>query len=321
VHLRLERAGTSAATTAQTRTPGHKREEDARCCFLLHQLQHYHRAFVWCIMTPPRNAHVFASLPTYEDFKTYRNAFVWLHRHGYQQEQDGYEAALQTRLTESSRYRNQPLPIPVNLIDFTRAQLDSVASTVSERLQQLGAPHTPEDAWASLQRDRAGAQTARRRVSRPSTSASSVRQVDARSSPPSSSPSSSSALSSASSSATASSSSPVTSSSLFRTSPASPTNLSPVPMDAARAGQQDVVTALTGMRELQRELDTSRTRELQSQASNDAMTQSQQALHASQVLEGATCPSRRLRGSRSSMRRGRVSWRWSHPRRNCRRPC
>jgi hypothetical protein len=235
-------------------------------------------------MTPPRNAHVFARLPTYEDFKKYRSAFVWLHRNGHKQGQDGYLAALQTRLEQRSRYGDLPLPVPVHLIDFTRGQLDSVASTVSERLQQLGAPHIPEDAWASLQRDRAGAQTTRRRVSRPSIAGSSVRQVDARSSPASSSaaPASSASSSSVPSSAM-SSSSPVTSSSLSPTSPASAA-LSPVQRDPARATQQDVVMALTEMRELQLELDTVRTRELQSRASDAATTRPQQALNASQVV-------------------------------------
>ena len=89
----------------------------------------------------------------------------------------GTDAALQFRLQERSRYGDQPLPIPVHLIDFTRRQLDSVASTVSERLQQLGAGHTAEEAWTSLQRDRAGGQNAGAPASLSSAGASSVRDM------------------------------------------------------------------------------------------------------------------------------------------------
>ena len=189
-------------------------------------------------MTPPRNAHIFAALPTYEDFKKYRSAFAWLHRHGHKQGQDGYDAALQTRLQERSRYANQPLPIPVDLINFSRGQLDSVASTVSERLQQLGATHTVEDAWASLQRDRAaGTRNARPPVPAPSTAALPPQQSDGqRSLPPSSSfPS-------------LSPSSPITSSSSFPTSLTIPPVLQ---VDPTGAGQQEMVDVLTEMRELE----------------------------------------------------------------------
>ena len=56
-------------------------------------------------MTPPRDAHIFAALPTYEDFKKYRSAFAWLHRHGYKHGQGGDDAALQTRLQERKQVR------------------------------------------------------------------------------------------------------------------------------------------------------------------------------------------------------------------------
>ena len=278
----------------------------ARC--VLHLLRCFLRLARFCglaaasIMTPPRNAHVFASLATHDDFKKYRSAFVWLHRRDYKPDQDGYDAALQARLKRT--YGERPVPIPVHLITFTRLQLNSVASTVSERLQQLGgAPLTAQDAWAALQQDRAGPPAARRRVSRSTTAVSSVRQVDTLPSPPS--PSADSALSaslssapsstlplssssssswssswSSSSSSSSSSPSPAPTSSLNSTLPAPSTHL--VPTAPPRSERQDVATMLTEMRDLQLGLNTARTSELPAQRSHDVTMPPQQALNIPQ---------------------------------------
>ena len=110
-------------------------------------------------MPPPlRNHHVYASLPCYADFKHYRNALAWLHRRHLERGDDGYNAALQTRLTLSSAYGKRSPPVPAHLITFTHAELNYVTSALSKRARELGVQLHLEEAWASLRREGAGVQ-------------------------------------------------------------------------------------------------------------------------------------------------------------------
>lgn len=112
-------------------------------------------------MVKPSNNRVISALPTYTDFKLYRKAFVYLHRHGYTEGEDNHREKLQSLLEES--YGDTPLPISVDDINFTNGELSSVASTHYIRHQQLGTAVSADEVWLSLRRERVGGAPLRHR--------------------------------------------------------------------------------------------------------------------------------------------------------------
>ena len=99
------------------------------------------------------NDHVFVQLPTYTDFKRYRNSFLWCQRHGLLEGGEDHNSKLGELLREA--YGDEPLPVAPDHITFTIKELNSVASTVFLRHRHLGTSnHTSDDAWADLRRER-----------------------------------------------------------------------------------------------------------------------------------------------------------------------
>jgi hypothetical protein len=93
-------------------------------------------------------------LPTYDDFKHYRTAFVYLHRYReqYAPGSDAYTKALAERLQLA--YGGNSPPITADAITFTREQLNTWQSAIRRRQHQLGAHTTLEQAYAALHSDR-----------------------------------------------------------------------------------------------------------------------------------------------------------------------
>jgi hypothetical protein len=89
-------------------------------------------------------------LLTYDDFKHYRTAFVYLHRHReqYAPGSDAYTKALAERLRLA--YGDKPPPVTADAITFTRQQLNTLHGAIRRSKTQLGTNASLEQAYAAL---------------------------------------------------------------------------------------------------------------------------------------------------------------------------